>query len=116
MAKGVLGQTPSREGKKAALGALRDRGVFLVDLKPDPFDSRPLHRFVGNLVDRCRLIGPRAIVLIKADAYDAARSPPHAAGLPVVEIRIPFPGSGQQRKFESSFSRALEVAGATYRT
>ena len=109
VSKGVLGQTPPREGKRAALSAPRDRGVFLLDLKPDPFDARPLNSFVESLIDRCRQTDPNAIVLIKSDVYDAAYTPLSAAGLPVVDIRIPFPGSGQQRRFECAFAKALDA-------
>jgi hypothetical protein len=33
------------------------------------------------------------------------------AGLPVIDRRIPFPGSGQQQRFEAEFAVALKDAG-----
>ena len=32
------------------------------------------------------------------------------AGLNVINVRMPFPGSGQQKKFETEFARALQLA------
>jgi hypothetical protein len=43
-------------------------------------------------------------VLIKATVYDAAFEPLAKAGLPVVDEPVPFPGSGQQRRFEKAFA------------
>ena len=39
--------------------------------------------------------------------YDVAFSALKEAGLPVIDERIPFPGSGRQKDFEVAFSRAL---------
>ena len=53
---------------------------------------------------------PKNIILIKVDVFDAAFEALRAAGLPVVKVRIPFPGSGQQRRFLERFREALERA------
>jgi hypothetical protein len=115
VAKAFLGAAPSRVDKPAALAQLRDRGIFLVDVKPDPSDPRPLASCVEDLVQRCIALAPRAIVLVKADVHDVALAPLRRAGQPVVDVRIPFPGSGQQRNFEVAFARALEAAGQIHR-
>jgi hypothetical protein len=39
--------------------------------------------------------------------FDAAYIPLHEAGLPVNGVRVPFPGSGQQKRFEEAFAAAL---------
>jgi hypothetical protein len=49
--------------------------------------------------------------LIKANVFDIAFATLRAAGLPVVPVRIPFPGSGQQKRFREAFAAALESAG-----
>jgi hypothetical protein len=46
-------------------------------------------------------------VRIKATVYDAAYCHLKSAGLPVSDVRVPFPGSGRQRQFVEAFSRAV---------
>jgi len=106
----LLDREPSREGKEQLLAELRNRGVFLIDLKETPVDGTPLATYVPALVERCRELAPRRIVLIKATVYDAAYHHLKAAALPVSEVRVPFPGSGRQRQFVEAFSRALPTA------
>ena len=59
-------------------------------------------------IRRARQLEPKKIVLIKATVYDAAFEPLTGAGLPVVDERVPIPSSGQQRRFEKAFARALK--------
>jgi hypothetical protein len=103
----LLGREPSRDGKHKLLEELRDRGVFLIDLKETPVDGTSLTSCVPALIERCRELAPRRIVLIKAPVYDAAFGRLKAAGLPVCGERVPFPGSGRQREFVTAFSRAI---------
>lgn len=112
VARMILGEQPTRENKSALLGKLRDRGVFLIDLMLDPVDGSPLAHHVPRLADRCRALGPQAVILVKTTVYDAAYSALRRAGIPVVDERIPFPGSGQQKRFEDAFRRALKKAGS----
>ena len=46
-------------------------------------------------------------MLIGAPLYDIAFASLRAAGLPVVDARLPYPGSGQQRRFAEGFALAL---------
>jgi len=112
VARGVLGEQPTRENKRELLVKVKEQGVFLIDLKTDPVDGSPLGQYVPDLIARCRELNPRVIILIKATVYDAAYWPLKKAGLPVIDERIPFPGSGQQKNLEKTFSRALEAARA----
>ena len=105
--RAILKAEPTRENKPELLARLRDRGVFLVDLKQDPVDGSSLTDSVPGLVRRVRRLNPERIVLIKAPVYDAAYASLADAGLPVVDVRVPFPGSGQQRHFDEAFARAL---------
>jgi hypothetical protein len=107
VARGILKTEPTRDNKSELLASLRDRGVFLIDLKPDPLDGSQLSDYVPDLVRRTKRIAPDKIILIKATVHDAALSPLVRAGLPVSRERVPFPGSGQQRRFETAFARAL---------
>lgn len=114
--EGLMGDKPDRTRKAEHLAALRDAGVYVIDLhegtisQPSLADLRP---HVSGLLDRCRTLKPRHIALIKSSVYDAAFEPLRAAGLPVIDERIPFPASGQQKKFLDSFRRAAGVAGFT---
>lgn len=108
VARGILKAEPTREDKATLLARLRDRGVYLIDLQLDPVDGAPLADHVPEFVRRVRGLKPEKVILIKASVYDAAFYSMAEAGLPVVDERIPFPGSGQQRRFEVAFARALK--------
>jgi hypothetical protein len=108
--KGILGHEVARSEKAQALSDLRDRGVFLVDLHSDPVTRRSRtaeESAVLDLLDRVRQLAPERVILIKANVYDAAYQTLREGGVPVVDERIPFPSSGQQRRFDDGFARAL---------
>ena len=109
--RGILGETPSRD-KAPYLDELRDRGVYLVHLCEDPFSSRRdvVPGCVPGLVRRCRELRPRRVVLIGAGTFDHAYDALETAGLPVVDVRLPYPGSGQQRRFAKGFEMAVRTA------
>jgi hypothetical protein len=112
--EGLTGEKPERDRKPEHLAALRDAGVYLIDLhennvsQPSPAQLCPQ---VSGLIERCRELAPRHIILIKSSVYDAAYAALADAGLPVIDERIPFPASGQQRKFLESFRGACAGAG-----
>jgi hypothetical protein len=116
--EGLFHAKPNRDDKPAHLAALRDAGVFMIDLHEDNV-SQPtraqLDRCIPGLVDRCRDLRPGSIALIKSIVHDAAFAPLRTAGLPVIDERIPFPASGQQKKFLESFRRAAAAAGLSVR-
>jgi hypothetical protein len=100
---------PDRD-KLPWLDALRADGLFLVHVSPDPFtDAAVLPPLVPALVRRCRALRPERILLVGARVYDVAFRLLVEAGLPVVDARLPYPGSGQQRRF-------LEAAGPLLRS
>lgn len=109
IARAILKVEPTRETKPDLLARLRDRGVFLIDLKRDPVsDGRSsLVEEVPGLVRRARRLAPERIIVVKTGVFDLVRGALLEAGLPLVDERVPFPGSGQQRRFEESFARAL---------
>jgi hypothetical protein len=107
VARAILKIEPTRENKAELLTRLRDRGVFLIDLKRDPKNGGSLAEEVPGLVRRVRRLAPAKIIVIKSSVFDLVRETPLDAGLPLVDERVPFPGSGRQRQFESSFARAL---------
>ena len=95
----TFGVKPTRD-KLPWLDALKAEGYFLIDLSKDPFeDANTLRPLVPGVVSRCRALEPARIVLVGARVYDVAYAALLAAQLPVVDVRLPFPGSGQQRRF-----------------
>jgi hypothetical protein len=108
VARTLLNQEPTRSNKKQLLQDLKETGSYLIDLKLDPVDSSSLRDHVRDLVRRSKELRPEKVILIKATVYDATFRALRQAGLPVVDERIPFPGSGQQRRFVETFERALK--------
>lgn len=112
--KGVLGSVSSREEKASDLARLRDAGVYLIDVCEEPIADDAKIRITGEeiraLPRRCRELKPDAVILIKSNVYDLTYDNLVKAGLNVINARMPFPGSGQQRVFESEFALALRRA------
>ncbi len=112
----LSGEKPEKNAKAANLARLRDAGVFLVDLHEDEIAKPTLKDLVPcvpGLVKRVKALKPERVALIKALVYDAAFDALRDAGLPVIDERIPFPSSGQQKKFVEAFTRAAEEAGVS---
>jgi hypothetical protein len=105
----MLGQRPSRCNKAENLESLCEKGIFLIDLKPDPVDDSPLQLYVSDLIDRCLSLNPERIILIKATVFDIAYTVLKEAGLPVVDKRVYFPSTGQQGNFRKQFKEALAI-------
>jgi hypothetical protein len=105
----VLDEEPCR-AKAAQLARLRDCGVFLIDLKTDPKQgNESLAPYVRDLVRRAVPLEPEHVIPIKANVCALTQAPLRAAGLRVSDERVPFPGSGQQRKFETAMRRVLRA-------
>ena len=51
VARSVLGEEPTRANKAELLERLRDRGIFLIDLKEDPVDGTGLAPYVPGPVE-----------------------------------------------------------------
>jgi hypothetical protein len=117
--EGLYGAKPERETKADDLARLRDDGIFLIDLHEDNVsqpDAKTLGACIPGLIDRCRALKPEHIVLIKSIVHDVAFAPLKAAGMPVIDKRLPFPASGQQRNFRVGFREALAAAGFSPRS
>jgi hypothetical protein len=107
VARSILNTEPDRSNKPFLLERLRHAGIFLIDLSPQPVDGSSLAERVPDLIRRVRRLRPDRIILIKATVYDVAYVPLRDAGLPVLDMRVPFPGSGQQRRFVKAFKQAI---------
>lgn len=113
--EGLTGEKPGdREHKPDQLAALRDAGVFLIDLHEDNVSSPKMAQLapcVPDLVKRAKDLKPERIILIKSIVHDAAFAALQSAGLPVINQRLPFPASGQQKKFLEGFRSAVRESG-----
>ena len=113
--RGIFGETPTREGKADALAQLRDAGVYLIDVSEEPIADGAKVRLtpeqLGAVGPRCKALKPEAVILIKSNVYDLLYEPLASAGLTVADARMPFPASGQQKKFETTFADALNAIG-----
>lgn len=99
---------------------LRSDGVYLIDLAPIPvnFHSRSqraaaLQWNIEATVLHATELEPDGVVLIKQNVFDLLERPVLDAGLPLLhESMIPFPGSGQQKRFREQFAAALGRLGS----
>ncbi|MHC4977207.1 MAG: hypothetical protein ACYTF7_11470 [Planctomycetota bacterium] len=112
--EGLTGCKPIRGEKASHLAAMRDAGVFLIDLhegniaKPKRKDLEPC---VGGLVRRSKKLEPGCVVLIKKVVHEVAYEPLREVGLDVMDVAIPFPASGQQKNFLALFREAVRLSG-----
>lgn len=110
--RALLGIEPAREDKETHLRQLTVRGVFLIDLKLDPkTPGEDLGEYVPDLIARAKTLAPRHVITIKVNVCDLAQEPLTAAQLDVVDVRVPFPSSGQQGRFLRSMRSALDQIG-----
>lgn len=55
---------------------------------------------------------PGGVVLVKQNVFDLLERPVRLAGLPLLHDEfIPFPGSGQQKRFRERFAASLKRVG-----
>src|SRR5439155_22973052 len=109
---GVLFEEKPQHDKVRFLKELRRRGVFLTELKPDvPRNKEPLGRYVAPLLLNVDTLSPEKIVLITADVYAVAYAAMKKAGLPVVDVKIPFASAGPEAEFRQKFRHALVRGG-----
>jgi hypothetical protein len=101
--------------KKPWLEKLKADGVYLIDLAAVPVNYNSpaerlgvLRRSVDETVALATSLAPAGIVLVKQNIFDLLERPVRAAGLPLVhDDFIPFPGSGQQKRFRERFAGAM---------
>jgi hypothetical protein len=108
VAYAITSVQPTRENKRELLTMLQVKGLFMIDAVPEPVNGR-YSIDVGRLISRVRRLAPDRVIVVKAGVFDRVFEPLRAAGIPVVPVRIPFPGSGQQVRFRHEFDRARRV-------
>lgn len=101
--------------KKQMLENFKRKGRFLLDLYPTAEIIKGLSLYVGNCIGTIeqyvaegRMSKDTPIILIKSTVYDSLYYPLRNKGYNVIDERIPFPSSGQQKRFAESFRRALK--------
>ncbi len=107
--------TSGPNAKKPWLAKLKADGVYLIDLAPVPVNyhspserAAALQRNIEATVSHATELEPDGVVLVKQNVFDLMERPIRAAGLPLLhDAMIPFPGSGQQKRFRERFAAAL---------
>lgn len=97
------------------LAKLQADGVFLIDLATAPVNyhvagqrAAALRQNIETTVTLASSLEPEGIVLVKRNVFELLNSPMRDAGLRVLhDDFIPFPGSGQQRRFRERFAQAI---------
>lgn len=106
-----------RANKEAILNWLKDNGIYLMDLSDSPLTDN-VYTENGKKAFMDRLKNESAIdkdttdiILIKASVYDFLYTDLKEENYKVSQERIPFPASGQQRKFDDAMRKALKDCG-----
>lgn len=99
--------------KAEILTRFKNDGYYLMDLSDDSSSfaeayASELMTSLSELVSKGIMSTETPIILIKANVYDCLFSRLVTAGYNVIDERIPFPGSGQQKNFEEHFRNALQ--------
>ncbi|MBC7594669.1 MAG: hypothetical protein H7288_12140 [Kineosporiaceae bacterium] len=97
------------------LERLKSDGFYLIDLAAVPVNHHSpveretaLKQNIDEVVALARELDPTGIVLVKQNVFDLLEQPLRAARLPLLhDAMIPFPGSGQQKRFRERFADAL---------
>lgn len=112
---GLFGEKADLSRKPEHLARIKSAGVYLIDTCEQPIADGAKTRItpadVESVVERAVALRPDAVIVIKSNVYDETYEPLVAAGLRVANVKMPFPASGQQKKFETAFARALNEVG-----
>ena len=106
-----------RQHKHEWLRRFQADGYQLLDAVQEPGKPAPtaIRENAVRVVEEIRRRAPQQVVLIAAPVYDTLFGSLMEKGIPVVDCRLPFPGSGHQREFRDQFkelakSGRLELA------
>ncbi len=108
LASGPNAKTPWLEKLKADGMSLSDLATAPVNEFTAGNREAALARNVSDTVMLAHELAPAGVVLVKQNVFDLLHQSVRAAGLPLLHDEfIPFPGSGQQRRFRERFAHAL---------
>jgi hypothetical protein len=110
--KDFIASGRTAEKKVSILNKLKNDGYYLIDLSDTPIsmlNNVGVETFVRSLIEKVKKVADTNtnIILIKANVYDSVYKKLSKLGYKVVDIRIPFPSSGQQTNFQRTFNQAL---------
>lgn len=101
--------------KQKLLQRFKNEGFFLIDYLPIPkiMYSRSFRAGLPDFLNRVEstIDAEIPIILIKVNIYDTTFNQLHSHGYNVVDERIVFPSTGNQKHFQSQFESALTKAG-----
>jgi hypothetical protein len=105
-----------RQRKPYWLAKFQKSGFRLVDAVKEPLSGSPPSRVARikasapTLISEIRAIAPNHIVLIKKTVHDALFQQLRDAGFLVInETALPFPATGQQKRFHEGVLRLVET-------
>ncbi len=106
------------EIKKTILEKFQRDGFYFLDLSELPLSlmNRSLESQVPSFLEKLKpfVYEETRIILIKANVYDILFPEFLNRGFNnVIDVRIPFPGQGGQKRFQMEFGRAMELTGYT---
>ncbi len=113
---GEFGETSKeRLRKRKWLTKFKDDGYQLIDALKEPVGQstnprkreKLIRERTDQIIKEIKEISPNQIVLIKATVFNVLCGPLRISGLPVVNEKLPFPGSGQQKVFDERFENLI---------
>ena len=117
---GQFGETKQeRSRKRQWLERFQGDGFFLIDALQRPVErgaseaerARRIKAREQEIIEEICGLNPTHVVMIKTAVYEQLGPAARRAGLPLVNDRpLPFPGSGQQRRFQETFARFVAEA------
>lgn len=107
-------QKRNPELKKEMLHLFQENAFYLVDLSEEPkLKDDDLSGSLPNLIPRLKkmISSETKIIIIKTTVYDLTFKLLKENYIHTIDMRIPFPSSGNQQKFHEKFTEALKIAG-----
>ena len=99
--------------KEEILEQFKSDGYWLLDVSevPTSISTGPLENCLPSLLTRLEKYIDKStpIILIKSNVYDVCYPVLRSNGYQVINERMPFPGSGQQKVFRDKFEKALKL-------
>lgn len=99
------------EDKAELLEMFAEDGFMLTDLYEVPIEPFSDDAAIASLLARLEKLVDKTtpIILIKANVFDLLYPLLRAKGYNVINERLPFPGSGQQRVFREKFAAIVNL-------
>lgn len=109
----AFGQTARERPRKGEwLSRFQEDGFWMLEALPDPVDKKKKETQIRENADAAqsavRDADPQHVILIAAPVYKVLADPLREAGFSLPQTQaVPFPGRGQQGKFQTAMEAAL---------